>query len=149
MKKSYLLLALLGSWACAAPAPLSITVTPTVVASSTTLLATGVGSSSTTTPSGGGPFTTGYSQYLTHIHIEMYATGTLTGGATPVKCFTLGLPTQQFFLFPTAAATGTTTVIDIPYDNPVQGNPGSIVNLTCPGAASVLWNIALTYFTSN
>lgn len=101
-----------------------------------------------TTPTATSPFSTGYYNYITNIHIEMYATGTLTGGSSPVKCTTTNLGGLQY-LFQTAEATGTEQVYDVQYANPLQSTQAAQTVITCPATASVLWNINVAYFVNN
>jgi hypothetical protein len=91
----------------------------------------------------------GFYNYITHIHIEMYATGTLTGGATPVVCTTTNLTTTPGIRFQTAEATGTEQVYEMDFASPIQAAQASQVAITCPGTASTIWNIVVTYFQAS
>jgi hypothetical protein len=124
--------------------PQPTTLPPSVVTSSFTLAA-GTATVTASTPTAVGPYSLGYYNYISHIHVEMYATGTLTGGATPVVCTTTNLNSIKIYL-PTAAATGSETVIDMAFDNPIQGTQGSQVTVSCPGQPSVIYNVLLTYY---
>ncbi len=127
---------------CLTPQPTTL---PPSVSVSSVSTAAGQASITITTPTSVGPYSSGQYTYISHIHVEMYATGTLTGGATPVTCTTTNL--QSLALkFPTAAATGTVSVVDMALDNALQGTQGSNVTITCPATASVIWNVVLTYF---
>ncbi len=92
-------------------------------------------------------YSTGLNTYITHLHIEMYATGTLTGGATPVTCTTTNLPGSLVLKFQTAEATGTDQIIDMDFASPVQAsNPAVNTVVSCPSTASVIWNIVVGYY---
>lgn len=146
MKRFILILAavLLGKMSAHAVTPQPVALPPSVVTSSFTL-AGGTATVTASTPTSVGPYSSGYYNYISHIHLEMYATGTLTGGATPVVCTTTNLNGIKIYL-PTAAATGSETVIDMPLDNPMQGTQASQVTLSCPGQPSVIYNLILTYY---
>lgn len=149
MKKFLLILGLMSiskiGW-CLTPQP--VVIAPSVSISSVGISGAQAQITITTAP-GSGYNSTGWYNYLTNIHIEMYAVGTLTGGATPVTCTTTGLPTAVAFKFPTAAATGTNTVTDIQFANPLQGTAGTNVVITCPATASVIWNMQVMYFSGS
>lgn len=125
--------------------PWSVAVAPSVTISSTSAAAAGALVTITTAPNSG-PFSTGLNTYLSHIHIEYYATGTLTGGATPVVCTTTNLPGNPSFKFPTAEATGVELIEDMDFSNPIQTTSPGNITISCPGTASTLWNIVATYF---
>lgn len=127
--------------------PQPVTITPSVIVSSVSVSG-GQAQVLVTSPTTTSPFSTGYSNYITNIHIEYYAAGTLTGGSTPVTCTTTNLPSGMVLKFPTAEATGTEAVTDMQFANPLQVNSGSQFTLTCPGTASVIWNVEVGYFTA-
>lgn len=88
--------------------------------------------------------------YITDIHIEMYATATVSGGSTPVSCTTTGLPGSPVFLFPTAQAIGTISFYNIDYVSPLRATTaGNAVTITCPATTSILWNGVVNYYQDN
>lgn len=128
----------------ATPLPMPTMLPPSIVTSSFTATA-GTATVTITTPTSVGPYSAGQYTYISHIHIEMYAGATLTGGAIPVTCTTTNLGGTVFKL-PSAAATGTVIVLDMPFDNPIQGLQGSNVAISCPGQPSTIWNVIVNYF---
>lgn len=119
--------------------PFSVSASSTGIASSTITV-------TVTTPTSSGFYSTGYSNYVSHLRIEQYAAGTLTGGATPLTCTTTNLPGNPTFKFPTAMATGTVSVLDIALDNPLAPSVSGNIAVSCPGATNVIWNILLVYY---
>ncbi len=128
----------------ATPIPTPTTLPPSVVTSSFTLVA-GTATVTVSTPTSIGAFSSGYYNYISHIHLEMYATSTLTGGATPVTCTSTNLGGLTLNL-PTAAATGTVYLLDMPFDNAMQATQGSQVIITCPGRPNVIYNLIVAYY---
>lgn len=117
----------------------------TIVSSVTVAGALAVSSATASTSNGFAQF-----NYITNVHIEMYATGTLTGGATPVTCTSSNIPGNPVWKFPTAAATGTVTITDMQFANALKSTTSNTVtSITCPATASVIWNITLGYYQSN
>lgn len=95
-------------------------------------------------------YSTGVNTFVTHIHIEMYATGTLTGGATPVTCTTTNLPGNPVFKFQTAEATGTDQIIDLDFASPLMATNSALNTVvSCPSTASVIWNIVVNYYQAS
>lgn len=125
--------------------PMPVTLPYATMASSVTAAA-GIATVTISTPVAT-TYSTGVNTYITHIHIEMYATGTLTGGATPVTCTTTNLPGSPVFKFQTAEATGTDQIIDLDFATPVQAsNSAANTVVSCPSTASVIWNVVVGYF---
>ncbi len=117
----------------------------TIVTSSATASG-GQGLVTLSTPTTPSTSSSGYYNYISHIHIEMYAVSTLTGGATPVNCTTTNLPTTPVFKFQTAEATGTEQTLDMDFAYPIQANQGFQVVITCPATSNVIWNMVVTYY---
>lgn len=121
--------------------------TPTTITVSSVTAAAGIATVTISSPSLTSPtYGTGPLTYIAHVRIEMYATATLTGGATPVTCTSTNL-NSRVWKFPTAAATGTTTVFDEDYSYAVQA-PNSAIStvISCPSTASVIWNVSVSYY---
>jgi hypothetical protein len=152
MKKILMIIAaiLLCKLSAQATSTIQPFVLPTAVSISSTAIAGAGATVVITTPTAVGVYSTGYYNYIAHLHIEMYATGTLTGGATPVTCTTTNLPGNPVFKFPTAAATGTMYVVDQVFDNALQSTAGGTnTTIVCPATASVIWNVQVNYFQGN
>lgn len=130
------------------PSPIVVP-TSSIISSATVAVDGGVTVIVSSPTSGVGPYSTGYYNYITNIHIEMYAAGTLTGGATPNTCTTTNLPNNPTFKFPTASATGTTVVTDMQFANPLQANQASQVTIVCPLATNVMWNVIVGYYQAS
>ncbi len=131
---------------CLTPQPVSMGYS--LIASSVTAAA-GLATVTISTPVATS-YSTGLNTYITRIHIEMYAAGTLTGGATPVTCTTTNLPGNPVFKFQTAEATGTDQIIDLPFDIPLQASNSALNTVvSCPATASVIWNIIVGYYQNN
>jgi hypothetical protein len=97
-------------------------------------------------PGGVGVFSTGYFNYITHIHIEMYAVAALTGGVTPVTCTSTNLQGSMAWKFPTAAAIGTTTIVDEDFASPLTSSTaGAVSTVVCPATANVIWNVVVNF----
>lgn len=124
------------------------TVFPTSIMVSSFTVATGT-ATVTVQPSTPSTYSAGGYTYLTNLHIEMYATGTLTGNALPVSCITTGLPGNPQYVFPTAMATGNQQTLDMQFANPLQSNQFSVITVSCPGRPSVYWNVEAAYYQSN
>jgi hypothetical protein len=150
MKKYLLLLAaLLGLSlnAQAATSTASPVILPTVLTvSSSTAVGTLFNLTVTTPTFNVGAYSSGYYNYVTYVHIEMYAAATLTGGATPVVCTFSNWPGSPTPRFPTALATGSMYVLDMPFAFPASATVSSQVMLSCPATASVVWNASIQYY---
>lgn len=90
---------------------------------------------------------TGWSNYITNIHIEEVATGGIASASTPVTCTSTNMSGNPAWNFPPAITTGTLTVMDFQYANPLtpvtaQAN----TTLTCPATSKIQWNINVNYF---
>lgn len=121
-----------------------------ITVSSTTAGAGGIGLVVTSTPTAATVYSSGQYVYVTHIHIEMYATSTLTGGATPVTCTSVNISGTPKWLFPTAQATGVSYVIDEDFSNPLQSiTANNAININCPATTNVLWNAFVSYYIEN
>ncbi len=128
--------------------PMPVTLPYATMASSVTAVA-GVATVTISTPAAT-TYSTGVQTFITHLHIEMYATGTLTGGATPVTCTTTNIPGNPVFKFQTAEATGTDQIIDLDFATPIQAtNAAANTVVSCPSTASVIWNIMVGYFQAS
>ncbi len=132
--------------ASASPTPLPVAITPTLTVSSSTAVQTAMNLTVSSPTANVGAYSAGYYSYITHIHLEMYAAGTLTGGATPVVCTTTNLSSALTWRFPTAQATGVQFIVDEQFDNPIQVTQGAQMMISCPATASVIWSGHVAYF---
>lgn len=103
------------------------------------------------TPSlqGQGPYSSGYTDYITNIRIEAFYTGGVNGASTPISCTTTNLNGNPSWLIPPAITTGTIYVSDMHYFDPlVTINSSSNTVVNCPATANVKWNVNVNHFVA-
>jgi hypothetical protein len=97
------------------------------------------------TPTSVGPYSSGYYNYITNVHIEEFAAANLTGLAGPLLCTSTALNGVQWG-FSTVTSSGVVNTTDVQYANPLQGTQASTVFISCPAATNVKWNINVGYY---
>lgn len=125
------------------PAPVLV---PNSVVSSSASAVGGQAQVTITTPTNVGPYSSGYYNYLTNIHIEMFAAATLAVANGPLSCTTVGIGNTPSLGFSTVVASGTVVATDLQFANPLQANQASNVVVTCPATANVRWNVVVGYY---
>jgi hypothetical protein len=93
-----------------------------------------------------GAYSSGYYNYLTYVHLEMYASSALTGGATPTFCTFSNWPGSPKLMMPSALAVGVNYIVDLPMPSPASATAASQVMLSCPATANVIWNGFIQYY---
>lgn len=127
--------------------PQAVLVPPSVNVSTAPAAGT-AGTVTLSTPSAGA-FSSGYFNYVTDVHIDMYpANSSIAGGngGKPVYCTSTNLPGSPQWMFSTVVTSGTVITEDFQYANPLQGTQGSQVQITCPAATNASWNINVGYY---
>lgn len=152
MKKILLSLGIMfltkGLWATTTPSPTYTQ--PSVLVSSYAALANIPVTITISSPTGGGAYSTGYTNYISELHIVAYATGTVLGLSTPTVCTMSGFPSGTVSLpfGTTYASVGTVVSKDYTIQNPFAATPGSQVVITCPALAGVIWDMFAGYFVA-
>lgn len=92
---------------------------------------------------------TGWSNYITNIHIESLMTGGVVGAVNPVTCTSTNMQGSPAWNFPPAVSTGTITIMDMQYANPLTPTTAQAnTTVTCPAATGIRWNVNVNYFAA-
>ena len=124
-----------------------VTVTSIVIVSSNA--AANVGATVTvSTPLTSGAFSTGYTNYITNVHIAGYSSGQLPSTITQATCTSQGFPVNPTWDFGTNISTNTVQTMDMQFANPLAGTQGSQIIVSCGQYAKLAWNIIVGYFVA-
>lgn len=84
---------------------------------------------------------------FTNVHIEAYSSGATSGGVL-ATCSTVNMTTGNTLSFnfvPVTPSTGTLSLMDMQFANPLQAPATGFSSITCPATAGISWNIILGY----
>lgn len=147
MKKVLFIISLfIGSYSYASNTPQVIILPSQVIISSYGAVGGSTMTITIASPTTSGAYSSGYSNYLSELHIDEFATANLNGQASPYQCTITGINTTTLIIpMPTNASAGIVSRLDLTIEHPIQAPAGNQIVISCPGVANVIWNIWAGY----